>query len=88
MSTHHEHPTGTGSSLMQRTVRTVAPYVTAFLIALLAAKIVGLLTENPWARLGTALGVAVVSLLLHTYEDEDGNKAEAERKDRGRRRGD
>ncbi|WP_030757029.1 MULTISPECIES: hypothetical protein [unclassified Streptomyces] len=75
MSTHHEHPTGTGTGtdtgFMQRTVRTVAPYVTAFLIALLAAKIVGLLTENPWARLGTALGVAVVSLLLHTYEDGD-----------------
>ncbi|MEV7562623.1 hypothetical protein [Streptomyces sp. NPDC089795] len=76
MSTHHEHPTGTGTGtgFMQRTVRSVAPYVTAFLIALLAAKIVGLLTENSWARLGTALGVAVVSLLLHTYEEkEDGD---------------
>ncbi|MFG2973627.1 hypothetical protein ACGFYY_11550 [Streptomyces sp. NPDC048331] len=75
MSTHHEHPTGTGTGtgtgFMQRTVRSVAPYVTAFLIALLATKIVGLLTENSWARLGTALGVAVVSLLLHTYEDAD-----------------
>ncbi|MCX4962793.1 hypothetical protein [Streptomyces virginiae] len=69
MSTHHEHPTS--GTFVQRTVRTVVPYVTAFLIALLAAKIVGLLTENPWARLGTALGVAVVSLLLHTYEDGD-----------------
>ncbi|MFE5806467.1 hypothetical protein [Streptomyces sp. NPDC056491] len=75
MSTHHEHPTGagtsTGTGLMQRTVRAVVPYVTAFLIALLAAKIVGLLTENPWARLATALGVAVASLLLHTYEEEE-----------------
>ncbi|MFB7252897.1 hypothetical protein [Streptomyces nojiriensis] len=73
MSTHHEHSTGTGTGtgFMQRTVRTVVPYVTAFLVALLAAKIVGLLTENPWARLGTALGVAVVSLLLHTYEEKE-----------------
>ncbi|WP_405789004.1 hypothetical protein OG753_16760 [Streptomyces sp. NBC_00029] len=75
MSTHHEHPTGagtsTGTGLMQRTARAVVPYVTAFLIALLAAKIVGLLTENPWARLATALGVAVVSLLLHTYDEEE-----------------
>ncbi|WP_328963305.1 hypothetical protein [Streptomyces virginiae] len=69
MSTHHEH--WASGTFVQRTVRTVVPYVTAFLIALLAAKIVGLLTENPWARLGTALGVAVVSLLLHTYEDGD-----------------
>ncbi|MGZ9931053.1 hypothetical protein ACXNSR_14290 [Streptomyces sp. NC-S4] len=72
MSTHHEHRAG--GTFVQRTVRTVVPYVTAFLVALLAAKIVGLLTENPWARLGTALGVAVVSLLLHPYEEkEDGD---------------
>ncbi|MCM9079633.1 hypothetical protein [Streptomyces spororaveus] len=72
MSTHHHHPAGAVTGFMQRTVRAVVPYVTAFLIALLAAKIVGLLTENPWARLGTALGVAVVSLLLHTYEEPEG----------------
>ncbi|MFF4419949.1 hypothetical protein ACFY04_04010 [Streptomyces sp. NPDC001549] len=69
MSTH-EQPTS--SSFMQRTVRAAVPYITAFLIALLAAKIVALLTENPWVRLGTALGVAVVSLLLHPYEEEEG----------------
>ncbi|MER6255408.1 hypothetical protein ABT224_29060 [Streptomyces sp. NPDC001584] len=72
MSAHHEHPTS--SSFMQRTVRAVVPYVTAFLIALLAAKIVGVLTENPWARLWTALGVAVISLLLHPYEEQEGRR--------------
>ncbi|WKD34580.1 hypothetical protein [Streptomyces xanthophaeus] len=75
MSTHHEHSTGTGTGFMQRTVRTVVPYVTAFLIALLSAKIAGLLTENPWVRLGTALGVAVVSLLLHTYEEKEESRS-------------
>ncbi|QES54773.1 hypothetical protein DEJ51_11500 [Streptomyces venezuelae] len=70
MSTHQEHPAADG--LVQRAARAVVPYVTAFLVALLAAKIVGMLTENAWARLGTALGVAVVSLLLHPYEEQEG----------------
>ncbi|MFG2993290.1 hypothetical protein ACGFZK_29010 [Streptomyces sp. NPDC048257] len=83
MSTH-EHRTGGGSgsgsasasasgdiSFVQRTARTVVPFVTAFLLALFAAKVLGLVTDNPWARLATAVGVAVVSLLLHTYEEAE-----------------
>ncbi|MGW6978990.1 hypothetical protein ACWGE1_06000 [Streptomyces sp. NPDC054932] len=76
MSTH-EHRTGSTSGsahggFIQRTARAVVPFVTAFLIALFAAKIVALLTDSTWVRLATAMGVAVVSLLAYPYEEQEG----------------
>ncbi|WP_327735539.1 hypothetical protein OG749_18695 [Streptomyces nojiriensis] len=68
MSTH-EHPTD--HTFVQRTARTVVPFVTAFFIALVAAKVVSLVTDNGWTRLATAVGVAVISLLFHSYENDD-----------------
>ncbi|MFI8389376.1 hypothetical protein [Streptomyces sp. NPDC085540] len=67
--TTHEQPGD--HTFVQRTARAVAPFVTAFLIALFAAKAVSLVTDNGWTRLATAVGVAVISLLFHPYENDD-----------------
>ncbi len=65
----HEQPTD--HTFVQRTARAVVPFVTAFFIALVAAKVVSLVTDNGWTRLATAVGVAVISLLFHPYENDD-----------------
>ncbi|MFJ7588084.1 hypothetical protein ACIQZO_12005 [Streptomyces sp. NPDC097617] len=70
MSTH-EHPHPADHSFVQRTARAVVPFVTAFLVALFAAKAVSLVTDNGWTRLATAVGVAVISLLFHPYESDE-----------------
>ncbi len=70
MSTSQQ-PTRHSHSLVQRTARAVVPFVTAFFIALFAAKAVSLVTDNGWTRLATAVGVAVISLLFHPYEENE-----------------
>ncbi|KOG45449.1 MULTISPECIES: hypothetical protein [Streptomyces] len=67
--TPHSH------SFVQRTARAVVPFVTAFFIALFAAKVVSLVTDNGWTRLATAVGVAVISLLFHPYEENENRAA-------------
>ncbi|WP_405531191.1 hypothetical protein OG592_25330 [Streptomyces avidinii] len=75
MSTHEQQPTS--HSFVQRTARAVVPFVTAFFIAVLAAKVVSLVTDNGWTRLATAVGVAVVSLLFHPYEEAEEQAADS-----------